>query len=72
MNTQDTAQVIKALEKFAFQKYLEKLVHAKMKKVTLHSIFPLTSAANLSDAHNYVLVEDLDKISGLNSGQSQN
>ncbi len=69
MNTQET---LKKLEKATLKNYLEKLVRTKMRKVTLYTIFPITAAPNYSDAKNYVLVEDLNKIANLNSGKFLN
>ncbi len=69
MNTQET---LKKLEKATFKHYLEKLVQAKMRKLTLYTIFPITAAPNYSDAKNYVLVEDLKQIANLNSGMFLN
>lgn len=72
MNTMDNAKVIEALEKFAIFNYFEQLINAKMHKVELFSIFPLTAAANLSDPHPYVLVDDLSKLIALNGGRYDN
>ena len=72
MNVQDNAKVIEALEKQTMYNYFEKLVNAKIQKVTLFSIFPYTAAPNLSDPRHFVLVEDLDKIATLNSGRVWN
>ena len=64
----DNAKVIEAMEKIAFQTYVEKLVKAEMRKITLFTIFPQTGAPNLSAAAEIVMVDDLSKISSLNSG----
>lgn len=72
MNTMDNAKVIETIEKITVKQYLERLVHSKFYRITLHSIFPLTSAPNYSDSHSFVIIEDLSKIMGLNSGQFQN
>ena len=72
MNTQDNAKVIQALEKQTMHTYFEKLVNIKMHKVTLFSIFPHTAAANLSDPHYFVLVDDVSKMAELNGGSYLN
>jgi len=64
----DNTQVIKTLEKFALQKYLHNLTEAKMHKVTLFTAFAQTGALNRSDAVNFIMVDDLMKLIGLNSG----
>ncbi|MFH1389191.1 MAG: hypothetical protein ABIH56_00475 [Candidatus Margulisiibacteriota bacterium] len=69
MNNQ---KVIEVLEKTSSFNYFQKIVHAKTRKITLFSIFPFTAAANLSDPHPIVLVEDLGGLLGLNSGQFNN
>lgn len=72
MNTMDTTKLIKTIEQLSLQGYLEKLVHAPLRKVTLFSRFPYTEAPNVSDPHNFVLVDDLAKIAGLNGGECNN
>jgi hypothetical protein len=72
MNTMGNAKVIKAIEKFAFHKYVEKLVDAEIHKVTLFPIFPQTGAPNLSSAFHCLLVDDLKQIVSLNSGEFLN
>jgi|GEM_PF-1203841 hypothetical protein len=72
MNTMDNAKVMKTLEKQAFQNYLEKLSNADMHKVTLFTIFVQTGAPNLSDPAAFLIVDDLNKIIGLNSGSFLN
>ena len=64
----DNKKVIEALEKYTIHKYLEKLIHAKMHKITLFSIFTHTAAPNMSDPRHFIMVDDLAKIVGLNSG----
>ena len=68
----DNAKVIEALEKYTIYNYFEKLVDAKMHKVTLFSVFPYTAQANRSDPHNFVLVDDLRKLVALNGGKFEN
>lgn len=68
MKSMDNAKVIKKIEKISFQKYLEKLIDAKMHKITLFASFPYTGAANLSDPQNFVMIDELKKIVGLNGG----
>lgn len=72
MNTMNNAKVIEALEKFTLCLYFEKLIDAKMAKITLFSIFPYTAAANLSDPHSFVLLEDPSRFARLNSGSFNN
>lgn len=72
MNTMDNAKVIKTIEKYAFHKYLEELVKADLTKVTVFSIFSQTGAPNLSDPRHFLMVDDLNKIIGLNSGAYNN
>ncbi|MDD5382354.1 MAG: hypothetical protein PHH60_01725 [Candidatus Margulisbacteria bacterium] len=69
MNTMDNAKVIQTIEKYAFQNYLEKLADAKIHRVTLFTIFRQTGAPNLSDPAIFLLVDDLAKITAMNSGQ---
>jgi hypothetical protein len=72
MNTMDNAKVIQAIEKFAFQAYIEKLADAKLERVTLFKFFPQTGAPNRSEPVHILLVSDLSKISGMNSGSWSN
>lgn len=72
MNTMDNAKVIQAIEKFAFQAYIEKLADAKLHRLTLFKFFPQTGAPNRSEPVNILLVNDLARISGLNSGSWSN
>jgi hypothetical protein len=72
MRAMDNTKVIKAIEKFAFHKYLEKLTSAEMHKVTLFTIFKQTGAPNLSDPIELLIVDDLLKIARVNSGAFQN
>jgi hypothetical protein len=72
MNTMDNTKIIETIEKITVKHYLEKLIHSKFQRLTLHSVFPLTAAPNYSDSHEYVMIQDLSKIMGLNSGQFQN
>jgi hypothetical protein len=72
MNIMDNAKIIKTIEKYAIHVYLEKIVNTPMKKITLFTIFPHTGAPNLSDAVNYLMVEDLSKLASINSGSYLN
>lgn len=72
MNPQDNAKVIETLEKQTLSNYLERLINTKMRKITLFSIFPYTAAANLSDPHNFVIIDDISCLAGLNSGNFKN
>ncbi len=72
MNTMDSDKVMKAIEKFAFHSYLEKLAGAAMHKMTLFTIFSQTGAPNLSDPASFLLVDDLAKIVAVNSGAYNN
>jgi len=68
----DNAKVIETLEKYTLYNYFEKLLNAAMHKVVLFSIFPHTAAANLSDPHAYIIVDDVSKLAALNSGKVNN
>ena len=72
MKAMDNAKVIEAMEKFALHNYLQKLVNANMHKETLFTVFPHTHAANISNPVHLVMVDDLAKIVGMNSGQFNN
>jgi hypothetical protein len=72
MHTMDNAKVIEVLEKQTMCNYFEKLVDADMHKVVLFSVFPFTAAANLSDPHAFVLVDDLTRFTALNAGHYTN
>ncbi len=72
MRAMDNTKVIKAIEKFAFHKYLEKLSSAEMHKVTLFTIFKQTGAPNLSDPAELLLIDDLLKITQVNAGSFHN
>jgi hypothetical protein len=68
----DNRKVIEVLEKYTIHKYLEKLLQTQMHKITLFTVFPHTGAPNLSDPQNFILVDGLTEIVGLNSGNFQN
>lgn len=68
----DNAKVIETLEKQTLFNYFEKLITTRIRKITLFSIFPYTSAPNLSDPRYFVMLEDLSKIVYLNSGRLDN
>ncbi|MEE8637876.1 MAG: hypothetical protein V3T21_02410 [Candidatus Margulisiibacteriota bacterium] len=68
----NNAKVIEAMEKFALQKYLKKLINSEMHKVTLFPIFSKTGAPNLSDPVYFVLIDDISKLVSLNSGSFLN
>jgi hypothetical protein len=72
MKSMDNAKVIETIEKQTLHKYLEKLADAEMHQVTLFKIFPYTGAPDLSQAVHYVLVDDINKMAGLNSGSFLN
>lgn len=72
MNTMDNAKVIETLEKHTLFNYFEKLLEAKMHRVVLFSIFPYTAAANLSDPQHFVIIDDISKLTSLNSGRTDN
>jgi hypothetical protein len=72
MNTMDNVKVIEALEKFAIFNYFEQLLNAKMHRIDLFPVFPLTAAANLSEPHPLVLVDDLTRFLSLNGGRFDN
>jgi hypothetical protein len=68
----DQAKVIEALGNCVIFNYFEKLVNAKMRKLTLFSVFPYTAAANLSDPHYLIMVDDILSLTRLNSGRIDN
>lgn len=68
MNTMDNKKVIEVMEKVTLHKYLDKLIHARMSKATLFTIFSQTGAPNLSDPRHYIMINDLEKVASLNSG----
>lgn len=72
MKAMDNAKVIEAMEKFALHNYLQKLINAKMHKETLFTIFPHTNAANISNPVHVIIVDDLAKVAGMNSGSFYN
>ncbi|MFA6169988.1 MAG: hypothetical protein WCW67_00590 [Candidatus Margulisiibacteriota bacterium] len=72
MNTMNNQKVMEVLEKTCTFNYYDKIVHAKTRKLTLFSIFPYTAAANLSDPRQFVLIEDLQGMLGLNTGKVNN
>jgi hypothetical protein len=72
MNTMDNAKVIEALEKVTVFNYCEKLLEAAMHKITLFSILPYSAAANLSDPHPIVMIDDLSKLTALGGANCRN
>lgn len=68
----DNAKVIETLEKYTLFNYFEKLLGAKMHKVVLFSVFPYTAAANLSDPRHFIVIDDIAKLTSLNSGRTDN
>lgn len=72
MKAMDNKKVIEAIEKYALHKYLKKLNSAEMHKITLFTRFPKTAAPNLSNPVEFLIVDDISKISALNSGAFHN
>jgi hypothetical protein len=72
MKTMDNAKVIKAMEKFALQNYLEKLATSEMQKITLFTALPYCGAPNLANPVYFVLVDNPSKFTSLNSGKYYN
>ncbi len=72
MKAMDNTKAIEAMEKMSLQKYLEKLIHAPMHKVTLFPVFSQTGAPNLSTPVYFVIIDDLSKYVGLNDGAYMN
>ncbi|MCU0641023.1 MAG: hypothetical protein MUC35_02915 [Candidatus Margulisbacteria bacterium] len=72
MNTRDNAQVREKLEQTALFAYFTSLAESPLHRIVLYSIFPYTAAANLSDAHAFAILDDLDSLVKLNSGNYQN
>ncbi len=72
MNIQNNAKVIETIERSALFSYFENLADAKTTKVTLFTVFPYTAAANLSDKKIFFLLDDLGRLTNLNSGNPKN
>lgn len=72
MHAMDNTKIIETVERQAAMNYFEKLSGAKMQKLVLFSVFPYTAAANMSDPHYLVLIEDIAHLAGLNSGSFNN
>jgi len=72
MNTSDNLKVLQTLEKQTICNYFEKIANAPMQKLTLFSILPYTAAANLSDPHYVVLLNQPLVLASLNSGKAEN
>ncbi len=72
MNTMDNAKAIETMEKITLHKYLEKLINSQMRKITLFPSFPQTGAPNLSEPVYFMMINDISKLAGLNSGAYKN
>lgn len=72
MYDMDNTKMIETIERQTAMIYFEKLADAKMRKVVLFSVFPYTAAANLSDPHYFVMIDDIGRLSSLNSGNYSN
>ncbi len=57
----DQAKVIEFLNQTLMTDYISRLLNVKMSKLVLYSVFPITAAANLSDARTFVLMNDPSK-----------
>ncbi len=68
MKAMNNAKVIKAMEKQTLQKYLDRLVHSDLHKITLFGFFSQTGAPNLSDPQPVVLINNPEKLTTINSG----
>ncbi|HVN67615.1 MAG TPA: hypothetical protein VMT55_04515 [Candidatus Sulfotelmatobacter sp.] len=68
----DNAKVIETLEKCTLQNYFVRLLNAKMHRLELFTVFPLTAAANLSDPRNLIIIDDPACFLNLNGGQVRN
>ena len=68
MKAMNNAKVIKAMEKQTLQKYLDRLVHADLHKMTLFGFFSQTGTPNLSDPQPVVLINNPEKLTTINSG----
>ena len=57
----EQAKVIELLNQTLVTEYMQKLLNAKLNKLVLYPVFPITAAANLSSPQNFVMIEDLGK-----------
>lgn len=57
----DQAKVIEMLNQTQMTEYIQRLMNAKFSRLVLFSTFPITAAANISDPHYFVMLEDLNK-----------
>lgn len=54
----DQTKVLEYLTQHVMLEYLKRLSGTKFSKLVLFPVFPITSAANLSDPHYLALLED--------------
>jgi len=57
----DQAKVIEMLNQTQMTEYIQKLMSAKFSRLVLFPAFPFTAAANVSDPHYFVMLDDLNK-----------
>ena len=56
----ENAKVLELLNQSLIAEYLQRLIAAKMKKLTLFPIFPITSAPNVSEPRHMCMIENLE------------
>ena len=61
-NSNETKNVIKAINQFAVSTYVQRLLTARYQKLTLFGTFPHTGAVNVSDAHNILKLNEFPSL----------
>jgi len=56
----ENAKVLELLNQSVIAEYLQRLIAAKMKKLTLFPIFPITAAPNISEPRHLAMIENLE------------
>jgi len=54
----ENAKVLELLNQSLIAEYLQRLLAAKMKKLTLFPVFPITSAPNVSEPRHLAMIEN--------------
>ena len=70
MDRQSEAKVMEAINQFAVTNYVQHLLVVRYLKLTLFSSLPFSGTANISDAHNILLIKEfpaLYKLFGRNA-----
>ena len=58
----DQAKAIEFINKSLIADYLQKLLHVKMEKLTLFTVFPYTAAPNYSDPQHLIMIPNVEKL----------